>query len=96
LLELSSFYPRLQLPDNPASREVVCRKFHFHPVARKQPYEILLSGSCRMSQHLFPVLELQPKHQTGKFLDHPGFYYGRVNTHGPFLVTATQCSKWAE
>jgi hypothetical protein len=22
--------------------------------------------------------------------------HGRVNTHGPFAVSATQCSKWAE
>jgi hypothetical protein len=49
-----------------------------------------------MRQNLLAVVEFQPVHQTGEFLDHPCFHYGRVNTHGPFFVTATQCSKCAE
>jgi hypothetical protein len=49
------------------------------------------------------VTQLEPVHQARQFLDDGGLNFqklskrqlvhGRVRTHGPLLVTATQCSK---
>jgi len=44
-----------------------------------------------MDENQIPVLELHPKNTVRHRFDHPGLY-GLVSTHGPFSVTATQCS----
>src|SRR6185369_12533937 len=51
--------------------------------------------TARMGQRQVFVHQLHAKHSIRHLFDHPGFY-GRVRTHGPFSVTATQCSKCAE
>src|SRR5207248_391545 len=49
-------------------------------------------------QNLRFVAQLEPVQQTRQLLHHDRFRpaHGLVKTHGPFAVTATQCSKWAE
>jgi hypothetical protein len=43
------------------------------------------------------VAQLKPVQQARQFLYYNGLDgHGRVRTHGPLSVTATQCSKWAE
>ena len=71
------------------------RKRHLDPIAREKPQKIPDRPVTRMSQHLVPVIQLHPVDAVRRFLNYPGLY-GRVRTHGPFSVTATQCSKWAE
>ena len=74
------------------------RELNLNPVARQQPDPIPFRGPGAMRQNLLLIHQLQPVHQAGQFLDYRGFHpdYCRVSTHGPSLVTATQCSKWAE
>jgi len=54
-----------------------------------------------MCQDPLLVFQLHPDAQVRKELHNNGlnfrgFAHGRVKTHGPFAVTATQCSKCAE
>ena len=65
------------------------RELDFHPVARQQPDPIPLRRSRSMRENFGVVAQFQPVHQAGQFLKH----YCLVKTHGPFFVTATQCSK---
>ena len=67
------------------------RELDFHTVARQQPDPISLSRSGAVRQNLLLISQFQQVDQAGQLFD-----YCRVNTHGPFFVTATQCSKWAE
>jgi hypothetical protein len=71
-------------------------KLNFHAVARHQPDPIPSCRSGAMRQNLRFVAQLEPVQQARQFfhndgLNRPG--HGRVNTHGPLAVTATQCSK---
>jgi hypothetical protein len=67
-------------------------------VARQQPDPIPIRRSRPMSQNLRLISQFEPIHQTRQFFHDHGLdsVHGLVNTHGPFGVTATQCSKWAE
>jgi hypothetical protein len=51
-----------------------------------------------MGQNHGFVLQLHFYYRARQQLDHNCLYrrHGRVKTHGPSAVTATQCSKWAE
>jgi hypothetical protein len=70
-----------------------------HPISRPEPHKIPLYCAYRMGQNLLLVLQLHPietvRHLFQDYRRH-GVSQGRVNTQGPFEVTATQCSKWAE
>lgn len=68
----------------------------FHAVARQQPDPVPIRRSGAMGQNLRLVTQFQPVHQARQLFDYRGFDYGLVKTQGPFSVTATQCSKWAE
>ena len=68
---------------------------HLDAIARKEANEIPDFLRARMRQRQILVHQLHAKHPIRHLLNHPGFY-GLVRTHGPFSVTATQCSKWAE
>jgi len=48
-----------------------------------------------MRQRYVPVLQFHTENSVRHLFQNPG-RYGLVNTHGPFSVTATQCSKCAE
>ena len=99
---------RSYLTRDPATRRIVRRQLHLDPVARRQPDEIPFHRAHRVCQN--PLLLLQHYHiySTGPLFhhrghDHPGPWppapgpcYGLVSTHGPFSVTAMQCSKCAE
>ena len=65
---------------------------YFHSISRKESNEIPDLLATRMRQSQILVLKLDAKYSVGHLLDHTGFY-GLVSTHGPFSVTATQCSK---
>ena len=68
------------------------RKRHFDPIAREKPQKIPDRPVTRMRQDLVPVIQLHPVDAVRRLLNHSG-HYGLVRTHGPFSVTATQCSK---
>jgi hypothetical protein len=70
-------------------------QFHFYPVARPEPDKILYRRSRRMRRHFLLVFQNQTVCRARQKL-HDSSNYGRVRTHGPFAVTATQCSKCAE
>ena len=74
------------------------RELDLNPVARQKPDPISFRGPGAVRQNLLLVHQLQPVHQAGQFFYDRGLYpnYCRVSTHGPSLVTATQCSKCAE
>jgi len=80
---------------DPTPREIVFRELDFHAVARQQPDPISLRRAGCMSQHLRLVTQLQPVQQSRQFFHNGRFnrHQGRVKTHGPLFVTATQCSK---
>jgi hypothetical protein len=69
----------------------VRREHYFHPVARQQPDKILNLLRTRMGENQIPVLQLHPENSIRHRFHNPRFY-GLVSTHGPFSVTATQCS----
>ena len=83
---------------NSSPRQVVLPELDFHAVARQQPDPIPLRRSGAVRQNLRLVSQLEPVDQARQLFHHDGLYpvHGRVKTHGPFAVTATQCSKWAE
>ena len=97
-----------QQSHQPPSGRVVRAQFHRHPIAGPNPDKIPRSLAGRVNQRLPAVVQVHPVTQAGQQLDHPRLdlrpaalvfrrpCHGRVNTHGPFGVTATQCSKWAE
>ncbi len=76
-------------------RVIVFRELDLHPVARQKPDPVPLRRSRRMGQYRRLVPQLQLVYQAGKLLKYDGFHrlHGRVRTHGPLSVTATQCSK---
>jgi len=51
-----------------------------------------------MGQNHGFIFQLHFHDRARQQLDHNGLnrYHGRVKTHGPSAVTATQCSKWAD
>ena len=79
---------------DPSPRQVVLAKLDFHAVARQKPDPIPHCGSRAMREDLRFVTQLEPVQQARQLLNHNGGHgHGRVKTHGPFAVTATQCSK---
>jgi hypothetical protein len=82
-------------------------QLHLDPIARHQPYKIPFHSAHNVRQNLLLVLQLQQPYGGWPLfyhdgLDHPGprslapgpcFRHGLVSTHGPFSVTAMQCSK---
>jgi hypothetical protein len=68
--------------------------FHFYFVARTEPDKIRYRGPGRVGRDFPLILQNQPVSGVRKQLDDSS--YGRVSTHGPFAVIATQCSKCAE
>jgi len=97
-----------QQSHQPPSRRVVRAQLDRHPIAGPNPDKIPRSLAGRVNQRLSAVVQVHPVTQAGQQLDHPRLdlrpaalvlrrpVHGRVNTHGPSGVTATQCSKWAE
>ncbi len=71
------------------------RNFHLHPVAGPQSYKIRLRRSRRVRENQLLILQLHLNGCVRKQFHHYRLYrsHGRVNTHGPFDVTATVCSK---
>ena len=75
------------------------RKLHTHPVSGPNPDEIRGRRSNGMRQNQILILQLHPDGRVRKKIDdnrvhlHAAPRQGRVKTHGPFEVTATQCSK---
>jgi hypothetical protein len=67
-------------------------QFHFHPVPRDQPYKIPFDIAHQVSQNLLLRIQYNFKNQS-RPLFHYRSGYGLVSTHGPFSVTAMQCSK---
>jgi hypothetical protein len=67
------------------------RQDHLYPISRQQPHKIPGLLPCRMRQNQVLVLELHPVDSIRHLFHNPCFY-GLVSTHGPFSVTATQCS----
>ena len=104
MLELS--FSASDLSHYPSPRQVVLGELDFHAVARQKPDPIPLCRSGSMRQNLRLVSQLEPVQQARQFFDYYGFdrslavaaryRHGLVKTHGPFAVTATQCSKCAE
>ena len=80
---------------DPASSPVVRRNRHYHPVARPEPDKVTFRGAGHVGQHPILVREPQLYGRVRKEFNHfrLKLFYGRVNTHGPFAVTATTCSK---
>ena len=69
-------------------------QFHLDPVARNQPDEIPLGIARQMAKNSLLPFQHQLKNQTRPlFYDCRWNRYGLVSTHGPFSVTAMQCSK---
>ncbi len=104
LLRRRSFPPpaalSFQQSHNPPSRRVVRAQLHRHPVAGPNPDEVPRALAGRVRQNPGAVIQLNAPRQARQQLDHSRLSrsgaHGRVNTQGPFEVTATQCSKWAE
>ena len=72
-------------------------QFHLDPVARNQPDEIPFRRPGQVRQNLLFRVQDYLENQTWPlFDDSRRNSYGLVSTHGPFSVTAMQCSKWAE
>ena len=95
--------PSSQFPQNPASSLVGLGQFQLHFVARQQTNEIAFVHSGRMGQHLAALAQIHPEHQLRQLFHYRSLIpeagrrlHGLVSTHGPFDVTATQCSKCAE
>lgn len=76
------------------------RDFHLHPIARSNPNKIHFRHTRRVRQNQILILQLHSYHGIRQKLDDLAFdrhlTHGRVKTHGPLSVTATQCSKCAE
>jgi len=71
-------------------------QFHFDPVARNQPDEIPLHRAHHVGQNLLPGRQHNLEQRARPLFHHYGLHlHGLVKTHGPFPVTAMQCSKWA-
>jgi hypothetical protein len=82
-------------------------QLHLDPITRNQSHKIPFHSANYVRQDLLLVLQLQqPNGGRPLFdddgLDYPGprplapgpcFRHGLVSTHGPFSVTAMQCSK---
>lgn len=72
-----------------------------NPVIRTQANEIRCLRRCRVRHNLLPAFQLEAVGGVRQKFEYRCFHrfgghnslYGRVNTHGPFAVTATQCSK---
>jgi hypothetical protein len=67
------------------------REYYFNPVTRQQPDIILNLLRTRMGQDQISVFQLHPENSI-RHRFHNSRGYGLVSTHGPFSVTATQCS----
>src|SRR5579863_6492241 len=91
----------------PSPRRIVLPELDFHTVARQQPDPIPDCQSRAVGQDLRFAAQLEPVQQARQFLQNnrlhrfraarvSRWFHGLVKTHGPFTVTATQCSKWAE
>src|SRR5687768_1854936 len=87
-----------QQPRNTPAGGIMGRKLNLHHVARTQPDVICYHGPCAMGRNLLLVLEFEAIGRTGQefYYCSRNSHYGLVSTQGPFAVTATQCSKWAE
>src|ERR1041384_2737800 len=83
------------LLQNPSPPRIVRAQFHFHPGARDQPDEIPSGDAHQVSQNLLAGLQRDRVHRVRTLFNHSRLQ-GLVNTHGPLLVTAMQCSKCAE
>lgn len=72
-------------------------ELNLYAVARQKPDPIPHRRSRAMRQNLRLVIQFEPVQQARQLFQHDRRYrHGRVKTHGPFAVTATQCSKCAE
>ena len=71
------------------------RNFHQHPIAWPHPDKIHFLTACRVRQNLFAAIQLNFYNRARQQLKYRRLFafYGLVRTHGPFAVTATQCSK---
>jgi len=77
------------------------RDFHLHPVSGTNPDKIHLRRPGGVGQNQVLILQPHPHDSARQKLNYlrlhcRGLAHGRVSTHGPFSVMATQCSKWAE
>ena len=89
-----AFHLRLDLLNYPSATRIARAQLNLNAIVFYQTNPIPLGrpGSC--CQEGLPIVQFQPVQQAGEFFHHPRYYfYGRVRTHGPFFVTATQCSK---
>src|SRR5437764_10133672 len=97
LTDARTFISFSQFARNPAARRIVRRQFHLDPVARNQPDKIPFHRAHQVGQNLLLRPQDHLEDGTGPLLDHSGLdLYGLVRTHGPFSVTAMQCSKCAD
>ena len=71
------------------------RNLHLHPVSRPYSHKVQLRSTRRVNQHQILIGQLHAHYRARQQLNNLTLdgHYGRVNTHGPFAVTATQCSK---
>ena len=70
-------------------------QLYLDPISRNQPYKISLPFTHQVGPHHLARIQHNLENRVRPFLDHRR-RYGLVRTHGPFSVTAIQCSKWAE
>src|ERR1035437_5761824 len=90
--------PTSYVPRTPPTRPIVSRQLHLAPIARNQPDEIPFCRAHQMGQNLLPPFQHHRIDGAGPLFHHRGRYLpapacGLVSTHGPFSVTAMQCSK---
>jgi hypothetical protein len=73
---LSQYRALLQQLNDPASRPVVRRTFHAHPISRPQPLKIPDARARRVRNHQILIGQLQPVGGTRKQIDNDCFFTG--------------------
>jgi hypothetical protein len=97
LTDARTFIGLSDLLQYPPPRQIVLPELDFHVVARQQPDPVPDCRSGAVRQDLRFVTQLEPVQQARQFFHYDSLNrHGLVKTHGPFAVTATQCSKCAE
>src|ERR1035441_4428023 len=81
--------PLLVTINNASPGQVVGRKLHGHPVARKNLDEVLAHLARYMGQDLVLVLQFHLEHGIGQWLDHHRHHFNRVFlTHSTPVVSS--------